>query len=235
MQAKIEDRLDLHFGQAVARTFVHLAVDGFDEADIGRDVADRPFAGEQGIARGCRAGRSADDADNFVEIADRDDEAEQDVRPVAGLREFELAAAGDHFLAEGDERLEDRLQPHHFGASAADGKHIGGVEHDLGGRVALQFDDDADALAVRFVADIGDAFDPLVACGLGDFLDQARLADLKGDRGEDDRLAIVTAFLDHIGRAHHDRATARGISQARAALTQHHRAGREIRPRNDRH
>src|SRR3546814_2123527 len=98
----------------------------------------------------------------------------------ARLGEFELAATGDDFFAEGDGRFEDRLKPHHFGAAAADREHVGGearlrrgvapelVEHDLGGRVALQFDDDAHALAVRFVADVGDAFDPLVACGLGD-------------------------------------------------------------------
>src|SRR3546814_12811506 len=61
-----------------------------------------------------------------AEVADRDDEAEQDVGAIARLAKLELGAAGDHLLAEGDERLEDRLQPHHFGAAATDRQHVGG-------------------------------------------------------------------------------------------------------------
>ena len=72
------------------------------------------------------------------------------------------------------------------------------VEHDLGRRVALQVDDDAHALAVRFVADVGNALDPLVLGRLGDLLDQAGLADLIGDRGQDDRAAVAAAFLDRV-------------------------------------
>src|SRR3546814_1276796 len=80
MLAEVEDRLHLNLGQAVGRAVVHLAIDRLDEADIGRDVAYRPFAREQRIAGRRRTGRSANDADDFVEIADRNDEAEQDVR-----------------------------------------------------------------------------------------------------------------------------------------------------------
>ena len=70
------------------------------------------------------------------------------------------------------------------------------VENDLWRGVALQVDDDSDALAVRLVADVADALDALVLGGFGDLLDQAVLADLLGNFGEDDRAAVAAAFLD---------------------------------------
>jgi hypothetical protein len=42
-------------------------------------------------------------------------------------------------------------------------------------RVALQLDDDAHAVAVGFVADVGDALDALVAHQFGDLLDHRSL------------------------------------------------------------
>src|SRR3546814_7980559 len=92
------------------------------------------------------------------------------------------------------------------------------VEDDLGGRVALQLDDDAHALAVRIVANVGDALDALVARRLGDLLDEARLADLERNRRHYNRLPVVPAFFDDVRRAHHDRAPSRGLGVARAAL-----------------
>src|SRR3546814_19258577 len=102
------------------------------------------------------------------------------------------------------------------------------VEDDLGGRVALQLDDDAHALAVRFVANVGDALDALVARRLGDLLDEARLADLERNRRQYNRLPVVPAFFDDVRRAHHNRAASSGIGVARAALAAHPRAGREL-------
>ena len=109
------------------------------------------------------------------------------------------------------------------------------VEHDFGGRVALQIDDDADALAVRFVANVGDALDPLVLGGLGDLLDQAVLADLKGmevstiERRSPRPSSIIVA------RAHDDRAAAGLIGAARAGLAEDQRRGREIGAGDDLH
>ena len=90
------------------------------------------------------------------------------------------------------------------------------VEHDLGRGVALEVDDDPDALAVGFIADVGHALDALVLGRLGDLLDQAGLADLIGDFGQHDRAAVATPFLDMVTRAHHDRAAARGVGAADA-------------------
>ena len=132
---------------------------------------------------------------------------------LARLQQLELGAAGDHLFAELDEALDDVAQGQRLGPAAADREHVRRearlrgrvppqlVEHDLGRGVALQVDDDAHAFAVRLVADVGDALDPLVLGGLGDLLDQAGLADLVGDRGQDDRAAVAAAFLDLVARS----------------------------------
>ena len=65
---------------------------------------------------------------------------------------------------------------------------------------------DPHALAVALVADVLDALDALVAGELGDLLDEARLVDLVGDLGDDDRLAVALARLD-LGRARASRSS----------------------------
>ena len=52
------------------------------------------------------------------------------------------------------------------------------VEDDLRHLAALQLDDDAHAVAIGLVAQVGDAFDRLLAHQIGDPLDQLRLVDL---------------------------------------------------------
>jgi len=90
------------------------------------------------------------------------------------------------------------------------------VEHDLGRCVALQLDDDPHALAVGLVADVADALDALVLGGFGDLLDEAVLADLERDFGQDDRHPVAAAFLDVVARALQDRAAAGGVGAADA-------------------
>ena len=63
------------------------------------------------------------------------------------------------------------------------------VEHDLMLRAALELDDDAHAVAVGLVANIGDVVDDLFVDQLGDALDQVGLVYLVRDLGDDDGLA----------------------------------------------
>ena len=63
-------------------------------------------------------------------------------------------------------------------------------------RIALQLDHHAHAVAVGFVADVGNALDPLFLGRFGDLLDQAGLADLVGDRGETIDCRSFAAGLD---------------------------------------
>ena len=98
---------------------------------------------------------------------------------------------------------QDVLQPQQLRAAAVQRHHVHAearlqrreavelVQHHVGDRVALQLDDDADAVAVGLVADVGDALDPLVAHELGHLLLHRRLVHLIGDLGDDDRLALL--------------------------------------------
>ncbi len=84
-------------------------------------------------------------------------------------------------------------------------------QNDLRLFVALHLDHDAHAIAVAFVADVGDAFDFLVLDQLGDVLDQARFVDLIGQLGDDDVLPFLAALLDGGFGAHLERSAAVGI------------------------
>ena len=127
---------------------------------------------------------------------------------VARLGELVFGAAGDDLLAEVDEGDQDVAQREQLWATAVQRDHVAAerglqrreapelVHHDLGVGVALQLHDDAHAVAIGFVAHVGDAFDALVADQLGDLLDQRRLVHLVGDLADDDRLAILADRLD---------------------------------------
>jgi hypothetical protein len=109
------------------------------------------------------------------------------------------------------------------------------VEHHIRRRVALEINDDADALAAGLVANVRDALDPLVLRGFGDLFDQTVLAGLVRDFGEHDRAAVAAPFLDDVARTHDDRAAPGAIGGARAGLAQDQRAGREIGCGDDLH
>ena len=70
------------------------------------------------------------------------------------------------------------------------------VQDDVGDGIAPELDDDAHAVAVGFVPELGDALDLLLAHELADALDEVRLVHLEGDLGEDDRLALAAQLLD---------------------------------------
>ena len=71
------------------------------------------FAGQsarhQRLARGGGVRGRADQADHFVDIGDRDGEADLDMGAVARLVEQELGAPADDLLAEIDERLRQSM------------------------------------------------------------------------------------------------------------------------------
>ena len=179
-----------------------------DQRDHRGDVLGRPVARHQDVARGVRIGRGADHADDLVDIGDRDRKTDQDVGAVARLVEQELGAAGHHLLAEGDEERQQVLQVHQLRPAGVQRHHVGAeiglqrrepvelVQHHVRHRVALQFDHDAIAVAVGFVAQIGDALDLLVAHQFGDALDHRGLVHLVGNFGDDDGFAVLADGLD---------------------------------------
>ena len=131
-----------------------------------------------------------------------------------GLGELEAGAAGDDLEAVVDVAAEQLLEGHDLGAAMIDGEHVGAegglelgvlvevVEDDLREGAALEFDDDADAVAGAFVADVGDAFDDLLVDEVGHLLDHAGLVHRVGDLGDDDGLFVLV--FDDLGLAAHD-------------------------------
>src|SRR3954453_11236790 len=96
--------------------------------------------------------------------------------------EIESRSPGDDLLAELEEGLDHRLQRHQFRAAAVERHHVDAetglqarelvelVQHDVRIGLALQLDDNANALAVALVANFRDALDALLAHDLGDAL-----------------------------------------------------------------
>jgi hypothetical protein len=209
-----------------------------------RHVAERPVLRRELLARARRIGCCPDQGDDRVEIGDRDGETEQDMRPLARLREIERRTPCDHLLAELEEQLEHLPDVHLRRPAARQGDQIDPerdlqrgvaeqlVEHDVGIGVALDLDHHAGAVAVGFVADLGDALKPALAHQLADPLLHAALVDLVGYFGDDDRVAVLAHLFDVGLAAHHQTAAAGREGLADAGLSQDDSAGREIGPRN---
>ena len=104
------------------------------------------------------------------------------------------------------------------------------VEHELGLAVALEFDHDAHAVAVAFVANVGNRRRLIfVVHQLRDALDQARLVHLIRNLGDDDGFAVFVEGFDG-GLGAHDEAAAAvlvGVHDSGAAVND--AGGREIR------
>ena len=211
--------------------------------------------GDQARARRLDRVALADDRDDAVDVVERDQEAEQQVRAVAGLGAVVLGAPPDHFLAVVDEVAQHLAQREHarlerrVGAGgvlhplAALGRHerqhvegearlqrrllVELVEHHLRRRVAGQLDHDPHALAVGLVVQPLDAGDPLLLVRLDDRLDHARGRDLVGDLADDDLEAAF--FLDDLGlAAQRDRTAAGLVRLADRVAPEQHAAGREV-------
>ncbi len=110
----------------------------------------------------------------------------------------EGGAAADDFDAVIDEVLDGLDQAHFTGLSVDHREQDHGktflhggvleelVENDLGLGAAFEFDDDAHAVAIAFVAHVGDVFDFFVVDQLRDALDEDGLVYLIGNFGDDD-------------------------------------------------
>jgi hypothetical protein len=110
------------------------------------------------------------------------------------------------------------------------------VQQHFGDGVALQIDDDAHALAVGLVAEVGDAVEAPLVHELGDALDHARLVHLVRDLVDDDRrLAGPVVGLDRRARPHREDAAALTVGLPDRRLPADEAGGREVRSRNELH
>ena len=210
-----EDGARLFIRQADLALVVHDCTSVRDQADQRAHVHRRPRTIQQRHARGIRVSRITDDADDLVDVCDSKREADQHVGPVARLVQLELGPPCHHFLAEADERLQHGAKVHQFGATAIQSQHVDAerglhrrqaveiVQHDVGGRIALDLDHHTDAGAIALVAQVGDTFDLLLAHQLGDLLDHAGLVHLERHLGDNNRLTAALHGLD-LGLGAHD-------------------------------
>ena len=104
------------------------------------------------------------------------------------------------------------------------------VQHLARLSVALQFNDDRDAVAVRRIAQVGDVVDDALGHQFGHTLDEHGLVDLVGQLGDVDLhpVGMARVWLD-IGHAAHDHtAAAGGVGVANALVTDDDAAGGEV-------
>ena len=170
----VEDLLALEAGEALQ---LHV------EDGLRLDLAEAELR-HQAVARLGRVLRRADERDHRVEVVERDLQALEDVGARLGLAQLELGAPAHDLAAELDEVSISSTSVQHLRPAADDRQHddaeaalqrrvlVEIVQDDLADLAALQVDDDAHAVAIGLVADVGDAFDRLLAHQLGDPLDQ---------------------------------------------------------------
>src|ERR1019366_6487946 len=198
-------------------------------------------------ARRLGVGRAANDLDDRVDVVDRDLEALEDVFAFLRLAEIELRATHDHVVTVRDEVLEHLAHRHdlrdeapcdrvgherehdHAERALHRGVLVQLVQHYTRYRVALQLDYHAHAVTVRFVAQVGDSLEFLLAHQVRDLLDETRLVHLIGELGDDDlRLVALLVLLDRGAGAHDDLAAPRLDVVLDPGLAVDVRAGREI-------
>ena len=148
----------------------------------------------------------ADDADEFIQIGQRDEVAFQRFGALLGLAQLEAGAANDDFAAMLDVAIDQLLEAEGLGPAVIDGQGVDGetafqrgmlveiIDDNLGDGVALDLDDHA-RVFIRFIAHGGDVGDDFLVDQLGDALDQDGAVDVVGNLGDDDLLAAALEFL----------------------------------------
>ena len=226
VQLQFENRVGLNSGEGLFRIALGRAAGGVDVDLLAGKIGDQVFAGFGAVGAG------ADDGDHVVQVIERGQVAFENVLAVFGFREQEGGAAADHIDAVVDEVLDGLHQAHFLGLSVDHRQqdhaeaflHLGVLEelvkHELGLAVALELDYDAHAVAVAFVADVGDVIDDLVIHQLRNALDQPRLVDLVRNFGDDDGFAVFVESFDAGLGAHHEASAAVlvGIHDSRLAV-----------------
>ena len=178
-------------------------------------------------------------------LIERDLEAFENVGARFGLAQLELDPAPDDVAAEVDEMLDHVEQAQHLRPAGDDRQRDDAerllqlglleqvVQHDLADFAALELDHDAHAVAIGFVAQVGNALERLVAHQLRDPLEQARLVQLVWNLGDDDLLPIALLGCFDLGLgAHLDRAAPGQEGLVDAALADNAAAGGEVGPGN---
>ena len=185
LQAQLEDGFRLLVGQPSGALRRHLV------ARIGDQFDQRPpsLAGQSRAIKPSRASLAS--CEPRISAITSSILATAMARPTRiwprsrALPSWKLGAPRHDLFAEGDEGGDHVLQGHQLRTAAVERQHVDAegrlqrreavelVQHHVGRGVALELDHHAHAVAVALVAQIGDAFDALLAHQFGDALDHA--------------------------------------------------------------
>src|SRR5882724_10414211 len=232
-----DDLVALELGQALQ---AHV------ENSLGLDFREGEL-GHERFARGVGAVRGADEADDEVELLHRFAQTGEDVRPLFRAREVVTGPARDHLAAEPDEGFQHLLEIHDLRAAVDEREHDDAearlhlrvleelIQHDVGDLAPAELQHDADALAIRLVADLRDAADLLFLRQFGDLLDERGFVHLVRQLGDDDRLAAAPSLLKVRFRAKGEGAAARRVGIPNAVAADDVAGGGEIGPGDHRH
>jgi hypothetical protein len=152
---------------------------------------------------------------------------------------------GHHLLAMADEQVDHLPQGQLPGAAVGQrqtdhpevhlqlrvGEQL--VEHHLGDGPPAQLDDDAHAVAIGLVAQIGDAVDLAVLHQVGDAHDQVGLVDLVGELADDQLLPAGFGGLQGDPGPHHDLAPPRLVGVQDPLAAEDEAPGGEVRAPHD--
>ena len=183
-----------------------------------------------------------DDVDDLVDVVLGHQQTLQQMGPLLCLAQVELGAAGDDLLLEGDILVQDEAQGQNLGLGLVvdQSQHIDGkgglqlglseqtVQHHLGIGSGFQLDDDSHTVAVRLVADVGDALQTLVLHLVCHVLDEHALVDHVGDLGDHDAGAVAAKLLKLGAGADDDAAAAGGVGGPDAGAAHDDAAGGEV-------
>src|SRR5579872_177882 len=234
MQLQFEDGIGLLGSERLFGIELGSAARGVDVDLLAAEVHHQVFAGIGAV------GTAANDGDDIVEMIEGCEIAFEDVLAIFRLLQQVGGAAADDIDTVLDEVL-DSLDEAHFTRLSVDHREQDHreallhlcvleelIEHDLRFSAALQLDDDAHAIAIRFVANVGDVFDFFVVDQRRDALDQNRFVYLIRDLGDDDRLAIFVDVLDGGFGAHHKTSAASAVGFENSGAAVDDSGGREI-------
>jgi hypothetical protein len=212
VQLQFENGFGLARGEGLFGVKLGSAAGGVDVDFLAGEIGDQVFAGLGAVGAG------ADDGDDVIEMIERVEIAFEDMLAVFGLLQQERGAAPDYVNAVIDEVL-DGLDQSHFAGLAVDhreqdhgktflhgGVFVELVENDLRLGAAFEFDDDAHAVAIAFVTDIGNVFDVFVVDELRDAFDEAGFVYLIRNFSDDDGLTVFGNIFDGGFGAHHEAA-----------------------------
>ena len=171
----------------------------------------------------CVVVAGTNDADDLVDVVLCEQQALQQMCPLFRLFQIIAGSADDQVLLEGQIFVQNvpQRQNLRLGLVLDQGQHVDGeaglqrrlgkeaVQDHLGIGVALEFDDDAHAVAVGLIAQVRDAIQALFVDLVGNVPDELPLVHLIGQLRHDDAGAVLAVLLKFRSGPQHNLAAAR--------------------------